>query len=68
MNTNENPYLHLQIQTVFFGDSDMVYQPASVSITLEKDEEQLPYTVHADFIPQIKRYQVFSDLKLLMKE
>lgn len=53
---------------MFYGDADMEDQPSSVYITLEKDEDLLPYTVHADFIPSIKRYQVFSDLKLLMKE
>jgi len=68
LNTNENPNLHLQIQTVFFGDSDMEDQPASVYITLHKEDEQLPYTVHSDFIPAIKRFQIFSDLTLLMKE
>ena len=68
MNTNDNPYLHLQIQAQFFGDAEMQDQPAAVFITLIKDMENLPYTVHADYIPAIKRYQIFSDLKLLMKE
>ena len=67
-NTNDNPYLHLQIQAQFFGDVDMQDQPSSVFITLIKDMENLPYTVHADYIPAIKRFQIFSDLKLLMKE
>ena len=42
--------------------------PAAVFITLIKDMDNLPYTVHADYIPAIKRFQVFADLKLLMKE
>ena len=67
-NTNENPYLHIQIQAQFYGDAEMQDHPAAVYITLIKDADQLPYTVHADYIPSIKRYQIFADLKLLMKE
>ena len=46
----------------------MLDHPNAVFITLIKDQDQQPYTVHADYIPSIKRYQIFSDLKLLMKE
>lgn len=46
----------------------MLDHPQSVYITLHRDEELLPYTVHSDYIPAIKRYQIYSDLKLLMKE
>lgn len=27
----------------------------------------IPYSVHADFIPSIKRYQIFVDLRFLMQ-
>lgn len=28
----------------------------------------MAYSVHADFIPSIKRYQIFVDLRFLMRE
>lgn len=40
-------------------------QPQAVYITLQK-ENQLPYSIHADFIPEIKRYQVFANLNNLL--
>jgi len=46
----------------------MVDYPQSVYITLQRDDEMIPYTVHADYIAAIKRYQIFSDLVRLMKE
>lgn len=36
-------------------------------VTLQKDD-QLPYTVHADYIKSIQRYQIDFDLRYLIKE
>lgn len=51
-NTDEMPFLHLQIQTVFFGDAEMEEYPRSVCLVLEGDNSKLiSHSVHADFIP-----------------
>ena len=65
INTNENGYLHGQVQAQFKGDADMQDQPQAVFITLQK-ENQVAYSVHADYIPEIQRYQVFANLNNLL--
>lgn len=67
LNTNDFPYLHAQVMTQFEGDKDMVDHPSSVYLTLQK-ENQVIYSVHADYVPAIKRYQIFANLKNLMPQ
>ena len=61
LSTNEASFLHAQVHAAFEGDKDLVDQPASVYLTLQKDKE-IAYSVHADYIPAIKRYQIFTNL------
>ena len=67
LNTNDYGVLHVQIDTQFAGDKDKVDYPQSVFVTLQKDD-QLPYSVHADYMPAIKRHQVAANLAQLMPE
>ena len=56
-----------RLVVVFAGDKDKVDYPQSVFVTLQKDD-QLPYSVHADYMPAIKRHQVAANLAQLMPE
>jgi len=51
----------------FEGDKDMHDHPLAVYITLQK-EDQIAYSVHADYISQLKRYQVYANLMNLMPQ
>jgi len=68
LNTNDNPYLHVEIKAEFAGVDESKARPASVYITLLKDDDMIPYTRHARYNSTMKRYIVQSDLRKQMKE
>jgi hypothetical protein len=47
------------------GDSEKTDRPLSVYATLQK-EGQIPYTIQADYLSSIKRYQIDANLAYLM--
>ena len=63
LNTNDNPYLHLEITAGFAGVDESKSRPASVYITLLRDEDMIPYTRHARYNSTTKKYIVQSDLR-----
>lgn len=67
MNTNDQPILHMQIDAQLVGDSEKVDRPQSVYVTLQKDD-QMPYSVHADYLENIKRYQIAVHLGQLIPQ
>jgi hypothetical protein len=67
LNANQFPYLHAQVMTQFDGDKDMQDHPQAVYLTLKK-EGQIAYSLHADYIPQIKCYQVYANFNTLMPQ
>ena len=68
LNTNDNPYLHIEIKTAFAGLDVSKARPASVYITLLRDEDMIPYTRHATYNSSTKSYIVKSDLRKAMRE
>lgn len=68
LNTNDNPYLHVEIKAEFDGVDVSKARPASVYITLLRDEDMIPYTRHARYNSTTKRYILQSDLRKQMKE
>lgn len=68
LNTNDNPYLHVEIKAEFDGVDVSSTRPASVYITLLRDEDMIPYTRHARYNSTTKRYILQSDLRKQMKE
>ena len=63
LNTNDNPYLHVEIKAEFDGVDESKARPASVYITLLRDEDMIPYTRHARYNATTKRYNLQSDLR-----
>jgi hypothetical protein len=57
----------MQIDAQFTGDAEKSDIPQTVFITFSK-EGMIPYTVQADYLKAIQRYQVGTDLRFLMKE
>lgn len=68
LNTNDHPYLHMEIEASFEGVDLSVLQPASVYITLWRDDEMIAYSKHAKYNATTKLYNVQSDLRKQMKE
>lgn len=68
LNTNDHPYLHVEIEASFEGVDLSVLQPASVYITLLRDDEMIAYTKHAKYNATTKKYYLQSDLRKQMKE
>jgi hypothetical protein len=46
---------------------EKIDRPLTVYAVLQK-EGQAPYTIHADYLKSIKRYQIDADLKYIMTE
>ena len=68
MNTNDNPYLHMEVTAGFAKVDESKARPASVYITLLRDEDMIAYTRHARYNSTTKKYIVQSDLRMQMKE
>lgn len=62
LNTNSFPYLHIQVDAQFAGDKDKEDYPQIVYATLQK-EDQVPYSMHSDYIEEIKRFQIDVNLE-----
>lgn len=61
VNTDSKPVLHIQIDAQFYGDAEKQDRPSTVYALLQKGD-QIPYSIHADYIEAIKRYQIDASL------